>query len=188
MKLTEAINTGSISSAHVSNVIFEPLAVSCIIPVYVRKDNGVQFTIKLFAILNTLLVANHLTATLSHLQTNKRVKLHNCMKVTRLKRYVAENKKYWDLYIQPLTSEKNVMLRNSKETTPFRFVLLRHPSAPTVVSELNVLTSDNCVDTDPQWLRLNLQRKITALQSKAFFQMRRQAAQHKPHYHSRDQT
>lgn len=80
-----------------------------------------------------------------------------------------------------MTYAYNAQVYKSKDTTPLGLLLSRHPSGPTTVFLPGALIADSFFKTDLRWLKLNLQRKITALLAKANTQMKNRGARYKTH-------
>lgn len=66
---------------------------------------------------------NHLTTTVYHLQTNEQAKTFTKTIVVRLRHYVAEHMRDWDIYVQPLTYVYKTKAHSSRDLTPFSLVL-----------------------------------------------------------------
>lgn len=67
------------------------------------EDNGSQFISKFFQSLCAFLGSKNLTTTAYHLETNGHVESFNKTTIARLRQYVADNQRDWDVYVQPLT-------------------------------------------------------------------------------------
>lgn len=169
-------------SAYVADVFFDSWIVPYGILAYVLADSEVQLTSKLFATLCTMLCEEHITTAACHPQINALVYRYIRTILTRLQRYVKENQKNRNKDWQHLTYAYNTHAHKFTNLTLFSLVLSRYPTGPTIVSQTNSLTTNNYFETNSRWLRLNLQRKISALQAKADTHMRRWAAQYKHHH------
>lgn len=132
-KLTRTMPTGTTSSSHVANVLFDSQVAPYGIPAYVLTDNGVQFTCKLFARLCIMLGVNDQTTTAYHPQTNGQEEQYIRAIVTRLGHYFAESQKHSFKNLQPLSFAYNTKVHKSTNSIPFSPVLSRHPPEPTTV-------------------------------------------------------
>lgn len=70
-----------------------------------------------------------LTLTAHHLQTNGKVDRYNCTIVVRLRHYVSELQRDWNLYVQPLTFAFNTQTYRWTRNSPFNFNLQRETSS-----------------------------------------------------------
>lgn len=98
----------------------------------------------------------HLKTAAYHPETNLQVKYYNCTIVSQLQHFILKNQKEWNIYVQPSTYAYNAQVHKSKSTTPFSLVLLQHLPGSTTDSKTSAFKSDNYVDNDQRWLKLNL--------------------------------
>lgn len=117
-KLTRAVPTAKTSATQVANIILEHWIVPFDIPSYVLPDHGPQFVSKFFATICGFLDVRHLTTTAYHPQTNGQVERFNKTIVTRLRHYLADHQRSWDICVQPLTHAYNTQVPRSTNTSP----------------------------------------------------------------------
>lgn len=117
--LTHAMPIKKTSLTHVDNVFTDSLVVPSGIPVHVLTNNGARFTRRQFPTLCTMLCVRYLTATAYHPQTKGQFEQYDHSMFTRLRHYVAKNRKEWNMFVQPLKYAYSVLVYKFTDTTLF---------------------------------------------------------------------
>lgn len=106
-KLIRAIPTFKTSSTHMIHIFLYHWIIPFSIPNYLLTNSRPQFVSILFMLVRGYLSVRHLTTTSYHPQTNGQAKRFNRSIVTRLRHYVPEHRRDWDLYVQALSCAYN---------------------------------------------------------------------------------
>lgn len=107
------------------------------IPTFLLTYNGLQFVSQFFRTLCSLLGTKHVTTTSYQPQRNGQTERYNKTISYRLRHYLAENKRYFDHYLQLLTYAYNAQIHRSTNMAPVRLMLSRKPPRPNKVTTMN---------------------------------------------------
>lgn len=101
-----------------------------------------------------------------HLQVNGQVERYNKNILARLHHVGASQQRDCKHFSPPWTQAYNTQAHRSTSTTPFSFVLSRHPRGPTTFDNLLDLAADAYHETHPRMISVWLLSRISALLSR----------------------
>lgn len=129
-KLTRVIPASWALSLHNVNILFDRCIVPYGKPTYIIADNSLQFVNKFFPTMCALLRVRHLTTTAYHPLSNGQAKMFSTTIVARLQHYVAEQRKDWVAFVQPLYYAYKTQVQRTPTMTPHSLLLSRHLPLP----------------------------------------------------------
>ena len=141
-KLARAIPLATTTAPVVAEAFLDYWVYPYGMPNYLLTDNGTQFVSKFFETICSYLGIKHLTTTAYHPECNGQAERYNRTLVERLRHYVSEHQKQWDVYVPTLTYAYNLQTHRATNTTPFSTALSRHPPIPPVESIPSAFPTD----------------------------------------------
>lgn len=109
----------------------------------------------------------HLTITSYHPQTNREVQRFNKTIDTRLRHYVTERKRNWNVFVQPFTHAYNIQIHGRTDTSLYSLVLNRQPSGPSPLTASMNVTNGISFATSLLAMGAKILLRIAALRSKS---------------------
>lgn len=180
--LTRAVPTSKTSSTNIANLFLDNWIVPFGSSGYVLTDNGPQFVGKFFAFVWDDLGVKHLTMTAYHPRTNAQSERFNRTIITRLRHFIAEHQRNWDIYVQPLTYAYNNQVHRCTNTSPYSLFLSRHPPGPSLLRATTDTPITGKSESSPQMIRRTIQAHILALRAKVDAHLRKSQARYKRDY------
>lgn len=123
----------------VAAVVLEHGVVSYRIPITILTDNRPQFVAKIFAAPCASMSTKVVTTVGLYPQTNGKVERFNKTLVARLRHYIEEHRRSWDVFIQPLKYGYSAQVQRTAKTSDFSLVLSRTSPGATARSSMKNL-------------------------------------------------
>lgn len=132
-KLSKAISTTKTTSTSVGTIIFEHGVSNVDIPTKLLTDNGPLFTSTFFPDICTELDVERISTTEYHSQSNVPVELINQTIAFRLRHYMVEHRKGWDISVLPLTFAYNVQVDKGAKLPACNLFFTRKRPGPATI-------------------------------------------------------
>lgn len=177
-KLERMIPTAKIMSTHVSNIFFNDWMIPNGIPDTVLSVNGQKFICKFFTSSWFFVGTTKPTTKALYSQTNGQLKRYSKTLVLRLRLYIADNRKSWDNFVQPLTYAYNCRVYHCAFQTLFSLVLLGNPPRLDTTDTPTALASDLYIATNPATIRQYIMIQLPSMQTKVSVALAQQPARY----------
>lgn len=184
-KLTSATPTFKTISAQMANLFLDHCIVSFDIPSYLLTNNGTLLVNKFLSCISGYPGLKQLTTIGCNSWKNGQAELYNRTIFTRPQRYISDHQRNWDLLVQPLTYTYNTQVHKSSNTSPYRLVLSRHPSGPSLLTTTTSAPKVDMNETSSQAIRNLIEKRILKLYAKKVFHVRKSRARKKADYDTR---
>lgn len=125
------------------------------------SDNGQALVSKFFTALCAYLRTAKLKTTAFRRQTNGQMEIYNGTDVSRLRIYIVDSQKKWEVFAQPLTYAYICQVHLFTAKTPISLVILRYRPGPTVIETPTVLPTDTYSEPN----RVILRQRVLAQQA-----------------------
>lgn len=118
-----AISTSKTTVSHIVFLFTNYWIMPYGIPTHVLTGNGTQFGREFFESLSPLLWMKHQTTIECHIETNREAERLDKKVIARLKHYVPQQQRDWEIYVEPLTYVYDAQVHRTTSLPKFSLVL-----------------------------------------------------------------